>query len=78
MTSKPTASLALFAAALVAGCATDPQTASSSEPPAPREYRTGSNIPVREPRSTGSSDKARVATPADAPPATAPAVKPAN
>jgi len=74
MTSIATASLALAVAALAAGCAADSSTASGNEPMAPREYRTGSNIPVREPRSTSSDEKARAATPAGA---TAP-VKPAN
>ena len=74
MTSIATASLALVVAALAAGCATDSTTATSNEVKAPAEYRTGSNIPVREPRSTSSDEKARAATPAGA---TAP-VKPAN
>jgi hypothetical protein len=78
MTSIATASLALVVAALAAGCATDSQTPSSNEPQAPREYRTGSNIPVREPRSTSSEDKARASAPADAPRPTDPAVKPTN
>jgi len=74
MTSIVTASLALAVAALAAGCAADFQTASGNEPMAPREYRTGSNIAVREPRATSPEEKARAATPADAAvPAAAPA-----
>lgn len=65
MTSIATASLTLVLAALAAGCAADSQTAPSSEPRATLEYRTGSNIPVREPRSTTSEEKARATTPAD-------------
>lgn len=78
MTSIATASLALAVAALTAGCAADSHPAASgSEPRVAPEYRTGSNIPVREPRSTADTEKSR-ATPADAPrPAEAPA-KPAN
>lgn len=56
--SLATASLALVVAALAAGCAAESQ-AVSNEPAAPREYRTGSNIPVHEPRSTTDEDKAR-------------------
>ncbi len=70
MTSSiATVSLALVVAALAAGCAADSQPASSSrsEPKAPPEYRTGSNIPVREPRNTSEEQKARTATPAEAP-----------
>ena len=78
MTSIATVSLTLVVAALAAGCAADSQTASGSEPRATQEYRTGSNIPVREPRSTSSEEKARATTPADAPrPAEQPA-KPTN
>jgi type IV pilus biogenesis protein CpaD/CtpE len=77
MTSIVTASLALAVAALAAGCAADAQTAPGNEPMAPREYRTGSNIAVREPRSTSPEEKARAAPPADAGPAAAP-VKPTN
>ena len=47
----------------------------SSEPKAPREYRTGSNIPVREPRSTSDEAKPRAAAPADA---QRPAARPAR
>ena len=78
MTSFATTSLTLVVAALAAGCAVDSQTTTSDQPRAPLEYRTGSNIPVREPRSTTSADKARAATPADAPRPADPAVKPTN
>jgi hypothetical protein len=68
------ASLALVVAALAAGCATDSQPAASSTneaKPAP-EYRTGSNIPVREPRTESEQDKARAGTSADKPRGTEP------
>ena len=78
MTSLATTSLALVVAALAAGCAADSQTASSNEPTSTREYRTGSNIPVREPRSTTSEEKARAATAANASRPADPAGKPAN
>jgi len=77
MTSIPTTALVLAVAALAAGCAADSQTAPSSEPRATLEYRTGSNIPVREPRATTSTEKARAATPAETPPPADP-VKPTN
>jgi len=70
--------LALVVAALGAGCAADLQSAPSNEPRAQVEYRTGSNIPVREPRSTTSAEKARETTPADASRPADPAVKPTN
>jgi len=78
MTSFATASLAVVVAALAAGCAVDSQTAPGNEPVSTREYRTGSNIPVREPRSTTSGEKARAATPADAAHPADPAVKATN
>ena len=59
MTSLATTSLALVVAALAAGCAVDSQTASGSEPASTPEYRTGSNIPVRERRPTTSDEKAQ-------------------
>jgi hypothetical protein len=55
------APLALVIAALGAGCAADPQATAASEAKAPREYRTGSNIPVREPKATSDDEKARAA-----------------
>ena len=78
MTSLATTSLALVVAALATGCAVDSQTASGNSPTSTREYRTGSNIPVREPRSTTSEEKARAAAPADASRPADPAVKPTN
>lgn len=63
-------SLALVVAALAAGCATDsPSSAGTrgSEPAASREYRTGSNIPVREPKTPSEHDKSRAGTPAESP-----------
>ena len=78
MTSPATTALALIVAALAAGCAVDSQTAPGNEAASTREYRTGSNIPVREPRSTTSAEKARAATPADASHAADPAVKATN
>ena len=75
-TSIITVSLALVAAALAAGCAADSQT-TSIEPKAPREYRTGSNIPVRE-RSTSEEEKSRPAAPAEQPRGADPAGKTTN
>ena len=78
MTSLATLSLALTVAALAGGCAVDAQTAPGNEPAATPEYRTGSNIPVRERRPASADEKARAAAPAKAPAAADPAVKPAN
>jgi hypothetical protein len=77
MTSITTSALLLAVAGFGAGCAAESQTAPSNEPRAPLEYRTGSNIPVREPRATTSAEKARATTPAEAAPPAAP-VKPTN
>ena len=78
MTSTAPFALVLAVAALAAGCAADSQTtAPSNEPRATLEYRTGSNIPVREHRATTSTEKARATTPTEASPAADP-VKPAN
>ena len=80
MTSIATVSLTLVVAALAAGCAAESQTATATgnEPRATHEYRTGSNIAVREPRPATSEEKARATTPADASrPAEQPA-KPTN
>ena len=76
MTSFATTSLALLVAALATGCAADSQTASGNEPASTPEYRTGSNIAVRERRSTTSEEKAKAATPADASRPAEPAAKP--
>ena len=78
MTSTATSSLALVVAALATACAADATTGPGNETRAPAEYRTGSNIPVREPRATPPAEKARTATPADASRPADPAVKPAN
>jgi hypothetical protein len=77
-TATATATVALVIAALSAGCATDSQTAPSNELRATPEYRTGSNIPVREPRSTNNTEKKRSATPGDAARPADPAAKPTN
>ena len=78
MTSLATTSLALVVAALAAGCAVDSQTAAGNAPVSTREYRTGSNLPVREPRSTTSEEKVRAAAAADASRPADPAAKPTN
>ena len=78
MNCLATTSLVLLVAALATGCAVDSQTAPGSEPVSPPEYRTGSNIPVRERRSATSEDKGRAATAADASRPADPAVKPPN
>jgi hypothetical protein len=78
MTSLAATSLALVVAALATGCAVDSQTAPSKESMSMPEYRTGSNISVRERRSTTSEEKARAAAPADASRPADPAVKPTN
>jgi len=78
MTSLATASLALIVAALASGCAVDSQTAPGNEPASTPEYRTGSNIPVRERRPATADEKARAASSANASAAADPAVKPAN
>ena len=79
MTSLATVSLALIVAALAGGCAVDAQTAPGNEPAATPEYRTGSNIPVRERRPASADEKAarRHARPRRRA-AADPAVKPAN
>jgi len=78
MPSTATVSLALVVAALSAACAADSSTATGTEAKAPPEYRTGSNIAVREPRTTTAAEKARAAPAADASRPADPAVKPAN
>ena len=65
MTSLATTSLALVVAALATACAADSPTAPGNEPASTPEYRTGSNISVRERRPTTSEEKARAAAPAD-------------
>lgn len=78
MTALVTTSLALVVAAIASGCAIESQTASGSEPASTPEYRTGSNIPVRERRPTTSGEKAKVAAPADAARPADPAAKTTN
>jgi hypothetical protein len=78
MTSLATTSLALVVAALAAGCAVDSQTASGSEPASVPEYRTGSNIPVRERRSPTGEERAKAAAPADGSRPADPAAKTTN
>ncbi|HSC64209.1 MAG TPA: hypothetical protein VLD35_11270 [Caldimonas sp.] len=78
MTSTATVSLALVVAALATACAADTTTAPGNETRGPVEYRTGSNIPVREPRTSAPAEKARPVTPADASRPADSGVKPAN
>ena len=78
MPSTATVSLALVVAALSAACAADSSTATGTEAKAPPEYRTGSNILVRERRPTTSDEKAKVAAPADATRPADPAAKTSN
>jgi hypothetical protein len=58
MTSIVRLSFALAGVALAAGCASDPQPVSSDAKEA-REYRTGSNIPVRAARPATEAERAR-------------------
>jgi hypothetical protein len=67
MTLRATVSFALVFAVLAAGCAADLQSpAAANAPKAEREYRTGSNIPVREPRKSADEERARAAAEAEA------------
>ena len=60
MTSFATRSLALAIAALAAGCAADSaSSAAGAAPKAPAEYRTGSNIPVRDSRPVSEAERER-------------------
>ena len=76
--SLATTSLALLVAALATGCAADSGTAPGNEPASTPEYRTGSNIPVRERRPTTSEEKAKAAAPADSSRPADPAAKTTN
>ena len=58
MTAIAPASLLLVIAALASGCASDPQ-ASAKEPKEQPEYRTGSNLPVRNTRPTTEAERER-------------------
>jgi len=78
MNCLATTSLVLLVAALATGCAVDSQTAPGSEPVSPPEYRTGSNIPVRERRPTTSEERAKAAAPANASRPADPAAKTSN
>jgi hypothetical protein len=60
MITVSTRSLALVLATLAAACAAVDDK-SPVEPRAPREYRTGSNIPVRESRPATEEERARTA-----------------
>jgi hypothetical protein len=53
--------VALIAAVLAVACAAVDDKASAAEPKAQREYRTGSNIPVKDPRPTTDDERARAA-----------------
>lgn len=53
--------VAVVAAVLATACAAVDGTAPVTESKAPREYRTGSNIPVKEPKATTEEDRARAA-----------------
>ena len=44
----PRVALGVVAAALAAGCATVDEKSAAAEAKSPREYRTGSNIPVKD------------------------------
>ena len=78
MNCLATTSLVLLVAALATGCAVDSQTAPSNQPTSTREYRTGSNIPVRERRPTTSEERAKAAAPANASRPADPAAKTTN
>ena len=52
---------ALVVAVLATACAAVDDKAQVAEPKAPREYRTGSNIPVKEPRATTDEERAQTA-----------------
>jgi hypothetical protein len=53
--------VAVIAAVLATACAAVDDQARVAEPKAPREYRTGSNIPVKEPRVTTDEERAQAA-----------------
>jgi hypothetical protein len=53
--------VAVIAAVLATACAAVDDKAPVEEPKPPREYRTGSNIPVKEPKATTEEDRARAA-----------------
>jgi len=49
MTSRLSSTALVFAALATAGCASADQPAEAKAPAVEREYRTGSNIPLRSP-----------------------------
>jgi hypothetical protein len=60
MISAPARFLALFVAGLVVACAAvDDNNKGPAEPVSQREYRTGSNIPVRDQKPTTEEERAR-------------------
>ena len=54
-------SLAVVAITLAAGCASVDDKTATTEPKPQREYRTGSNIPVRESKPASDEERARAA-----------------
>ena len=58
-------SILIGVAALVAGCATANDAQSASEPHEQREYRTGSNLPVRVVRPKTKEERDRAAEEAE-------------
>ena len=60
MISAPARFLAVLVAGLAVGCgAVDDNNKGPAEPVSQREYRTGSNIPVRDPKPTTEEERAR-------------------
>jgi len=53
--------VAVVAAVLATACAAVDDKAPVTEPKAPREYRTGSNIPVKEPKTTTDEERTQAA-----------------
>ena len=53
--------VAVVAAVLATACAEVDDKAPVTEPKAPREYRTGSNIPVKEPKTTTDEERTQAA-----------------
>jgi len=53
--------VAVVAAVLASACAAVDDKAPVTEPKAPREYRTGSNIPVKEPKTTTDEERTQAA-----------------
>ena len=78
MTLVSSCLVAVVAAVLATACAAVDDKAPVAEPKAPPEYRTGSNIPVRERRPTTSEERAKAAAPANASRPADPAAKTTN